>query len=156
MAASGLRYRPRLLIETQDSETGEKAYVPEEFLEPLADVDPEHWQIIHDALYGVTTEPRGTGLSSMGDAWYSVGGKTGTAQVVGVGQDEEYDAEAIEERYRDNGLFIAYAPAENPEIAIAVVVENNGGGGSTAAPVARKVLDAYFGTDDYVAQLVSF
>jgi penicillin-binding protein 2 len=156
MAASGLRYRPRLLIETQDSETGEKAYVPEEFLEPLADVDPEHWQIIHDALYGVTTEPRGTGLSSMGDAWYSVGGKTGTAQVVGVGQDEEYDAEAIEERYRDNGLFIAYAPAENPEIAIAVVVENNGGGGSTAAPVARKVLDAYFGTEDYVAQLVSF
>jgi penicillin-binding protein 2 len=156
MAANGIRYRPRLLIETRDSETGERQYVPEEFLEPLADVDPEHWQIIHDAMYGATTETRGTGLSSMGDAWYSVGGKTGTAQVVGLGQDEKYDADAIEERYRDNGLFIAYAPAENPEIAIAVVVENNGGGGSTAAPIARKVLDAYFGTEDYVAQLVSF
>jgi penicillin-binding protein 2 len=156
MAASGLRYRPRLLIETEDAKTGEKIPAPVDPLEPVADVDPEHWQIIHDAMYGVTTEPRGTGLSSMGDAWYSVAGKTGTAQVVSVGQDEQYDADALEERYRDNGLFIAYAPAENPEIAIAVVVENNGGGGSTAAPVARKVLDAYFGTEDYVAQLVSF
>jgi penicillin-binding protein 2 len=156
MAASGIRYRPRLLIETHDSATGETSPVPVDLLEPLADVAPEHWQIVQDAMYGATTEARGTGLSSMGDAWYSVGGKTGTAQVVGVGQDEEYDAEAIEERYRDNGLFIAYAPAENPEIAIAVVVENNGGGGSTAAPVARKVLDAYFGPVDYVAQLVVF
>jgi len=156
LAARGLRRRPRLLVATEDGQTGDTNALALDVLEPMSDVDPEHWQIIHDALYGVTTEPRGTGFSSMGDAFYSVAGKTGTAQVVGVAQDEEYDEELIDEQFRDNGLFVAYAPIENPQIAIAVIVENNGGGGRTAAPVARKVLDAYFGTEPYVAQLVAF
>jgi penicillin-binding protein 2 len=156
MAASGLRYRPRLLVKSENAETGIESSVPVDPLEPIDDVDPAHWQIIHDAMNGVTTEQRGTGLSSMGDAWYSVSGKTGTAQVRSYAEDEQRDLEEVEEQFRDNGLFIAYAPAENPEIAIAVVVENNGGGSRTAAPVARKVLDAYFGTRDYVAQLVTF
>jgi penicillin-binding protein 2 len=87
---------------------------------------------------------------------YTVAGKTGTAQVVGVAQDEEYDEEALDEQFRDNGLFVAYAPVEDPRIAIAVVVENRGGGSRTAAPVARRILDAYFGTEEYVAELVTF
>ena len=106
-------------------------------------------------MLGVTEEARGTGHTAMLGAAYSVAGKTGTAQVVGVAQNSVYDADALEEEYRDNGLFIAFAPADKPEIAIAVVVENHGGGGSTAAPVARKVLDAFFGSEDYVAQLVT-
>jgi len=156
MAARGRRFRPRLLVSTEDAKTGQMSSVPVEELQSLSDVDPEHWQIIHEAMEGVTIEPRGTGFASMQGASYSVAGKTGTAQVVGVAQDEEYDEETIAERFRDNGLYIAYAPIENPEIAIAVVVENNGGGSRTAAPVARKMLDAFFGTEDYVAQLVAF
>ncbi len=74
---------------------------------------------------------------------YHIAGKTGTAQVVGIKQDEEYNAEELAERHRDHGLFMGFAPAEDPEIVVAVVVENGGGGSSAAAPVARKVFDAY-------------
>ena len=156
MAARGLRLRPRLLVATEDAKTSEVDSLAEELLEPMFDVDPEHWQIIHDTMLGVTTEPRGTGFNSMRGATYSVAGKTGTAQVRGLAADEEYDEEEIEEQFRDDGLFVAFAPIENPEIAIAVIVENNGGGSRTAAPVARKVLDAYFGNEEYVAQLIAF
>lgn len=155
MAARGARYQPRLLLAAEDPETGNTEDAPAIVIESLADVSEEHWQFIHDAMFGVTTELRGTGRTAMLEAGYPVAGKTGTAQVVGVAQGEVYDEE-IEERFRDNGLFIAFAPVQDPRIAIAVVVENNGGGGSTAAPIARQVLDAYFGTEDYVAQLVTF
>lgn len=70
-------------------------------------------------------------------------GKTGTAQVIGIKQDEEYDEKNIAERNKDHGLFIAFAPVNEPKIAIAVIVENGGGGSTAAAPVARKILDAY-------------
>ena len=155
LAASGLRYRPRLLISTEDAQTGVVANQDIIGLEPLADVSLEHWAEIQAAMLGVTQELRGTGRTAMNGAVYPVAGKTGTAQVVGVAQDGIYDSETLEERYRDNGLFIAYAPADHPEIAIAVVVENQGGGGSTAAPVARRIFDAYFGSRDYVARLAA-
>jgi penicillin-binding protein 2 len=71
-------------------------------------------------------------------------GKTGTAQVFGLGEEEEYDESKIEEHLRDHALFIAYAPAENPEISLSVVIENGGSGSKTAAPIARKLLDYYF------------
>jgi len=71
-------------------------------------------------------------------------GKTGTAQVFGIKQDEEYDEESISKKLRDHALFISFAPVIQPEIAIAVIVENGGHGGSTAAPIARKVMDYYF------------
>jgi penicillin-binding protein 2 len=154
LAAQGLRYQPQLLASTQDAKSGEQLPSEASLLDGPADVDPLHWQEIRDAMLGVTSELRGTAFSSMGNASFTVAGKTGTAQVVGVAQDEEYDEESLDERYRDNGLFIAFAPVEAPEIAIAVVVENNGGGGRTAAPVARQVLDAYFGANEYVAQRI--
>ncbi|MGW8370185.1 MAG: penicillin-binding protein 2, partial [Gammaproteobacteria bacterium] len=155
IAASGRRFKPRLLIGVRN-ESGEPTLLEPEELTPVADVDPEHWHQIQDAMLGVTTNVRGTGYTPMQGTPYAVAGKTGTAQERGIGQDEKYDAEAIEERYRDNGLFIAYAQAEAPTIAIAVVVENNGGGSRTAAPVARQILDVYFGTADYVAKLAAF
>ncbi|WP_255376065.1 penicillin-binding transpeptidase domain-containing protein, partial [Oleiphilus sp. HI0080] len=70
-------------------------------------------------------------------------GKTGTAQVVAIAQGEEYDAEALAERHRDHALFIGFAPADDPQIAVAVVVENGGGGSSTAAPIARALFDEW-------------
>jgi penicillin-binding protein 2 len=83
---------------------------------------------------------------------YKVAGKTGTAQVFTVAQDEKYKEAEVDERLRDHGLFVAFAPADDPRIALAVVVENGGGGSRAAAPVARKVLDAYFAGEGYVAR----
>jgi penicillin-binding protein 2 len=76
-------------------------------------------------------------------AKYKIAGKTGTAQVFGIKQDEEYVAEDIDKHLRDHALFIGFAPVENPRIAIAVVVENGGSGGAVAAPIARKIMDHY-------------
>lgn len=156
LAAQGQRFRPRLLIQTEDAGTGAVTNVPAEALEPVSGVDALHWQLVHEAMLGVTAEPRGTGFKSMNDADFTVAAKTGTAQVIGVADGEFYDEDAIDERYKDNGLFVAFAPAVNPQVAIAVVVENQGGGGSTAAPVARIILDTFFGNTEYVAQLVAY
>ena len=83
---------------------------------------------------------------------YKMAGKTGTAQVFGIPQGEEYDAEKLEKKLRDHALFVAFAPLERPRIAVAVVVENGGSGGSTAAPIARKVVDHFLGEPDSNAQ----
>jgi penicillin-binding protein 2 len=75
-------------------------------------------------------------------------GKSGTAQVFSIGQDEEYDEEEIEERLRDHALFIAFAPLDNPQIAVAVIVENGSSGSRVAAPIARAIMDQYLGYND--------
>ena len=113
--------------------------------------DENFWQVVHQAMVNVVHAPNGTARKIGLDAQYQIAGKTGTAQVFSVGQDEEYDAEKIAKKLRDHALFVAYAPAENPTIAIAVVVENGGSGSSAAAPVARKVLDAYLLEEPVVA-----
>jgi len=143
LAARGARYRPRLLIGTEETFDGGIVYREPERL-PGVEIGEEHWKVVHDALVAVTQAPRGTARTPMLGAEYVVAGKTGTAQVLGIAQDATYDADRIDERLRDHGLFIAYAPAEAPRIAVAVVVENGGGGSSAAAPVARKIFDAYF------------
>lgn len=89
------------------------------------------------------TLPGGTAVAVGAGAPYAVAAKTGTAQVVGIKQGEKYDADKLDERHRDHALFIAYAPADDPTIALAVIVENGGGGGSVAGPIARKVIDYY-------------
>ena len=121
-------------------------------LPSVADQDPAHWQFVHDAMVGVTSDPRGSARAPMQGTTYSVAGKTGTAQVIGIAQDEKYREEEIDERLRDHGLFVAFAPAEAPRIALGVVIENGGGGARAAAPVARKVFDAFFAADNYVAR----
>jgi penicillin-binding protein 2 len=78
-------------------------------------------------------------------AEYRIAGKTGTSQVFGLGQKQTYNAATIPKHLHDHALFVAFAPVEDPRIAIAVIVENGGGGGATAAPVARRILDAYLG-----------
>jgi len=101
------------------------------------------WERMIDAMESVVHGRRGTAQGIGRDVSYRIAGKTGTAQVVGIKQDEEYDVEKVKERNQDHGLFVAFAPADDPRIAIAVIVENGGGGSTSAAPVARKVMDAY-------------
>lgn len=105
--------------------------------------DEAYWDTVIDAMEDVVHGRRGTARALGEDAAYRFAGKTGTAQVFGIGQEEEYDAEELEKRLRDHALFIAFAPAEQPEIAVAVVVENGGSGGATAGPIARTVMDAW-------------
>jgi penicillin-binding protein 2 len=141
----------RLMIGTENAVTREINYTPPGVLEPVADQEPEHWQIVHDAMVGVTTEPSGTARTPMAGMSYRVAAKTGTAQVVNIAQDERYREDELDERQRDHRLFVAFAPADAPRIAVGIVVEN-GGEESSAAPVARKVFDAYFATEGYVAR----
>ena len=143
LAASGQRFEPRLVIATENRVGGEVVELAPVRVDALDGVDALHWQRITAAMVGVTEELQGTGRTAMRGTPYSVAGKTGTAQVFSLAPDEEYDAEAIDERLRDHGLFVAFAPADNPSIAVAVVVENGGGGSTAAAPVAREILDAY-------------
>jgi penicillin-binding protein 2 len=103
----------------------------------------ENIDFIKDAMVGVTSEPGATAYRAFTNAGYTVGGKTGTAQVVAIKANEKYNVNTLAERLRDNALFTAFAPADKPRIAIAMVVENAGFGGAVAAPIARKVLDYY-------------
>lgn len=105
--------------------------------------NPENLDTIVAAMIDVVHGRAGTAKGIGKDAPYIIAGKTGTAQVFGIKQDEKYVAEDLDERLLDHALFIAFAPAENPQIAVAVIVENGGSGGATAAPVARQVMDYY-------------
>lgn len=105
--------------------------------------DTSNWDYVFDVMKDVVHSPRGTARGISHGLQYLMAGKTGTAQVRSIRQGETYDETKIPERHRDHALFVAFAPLENPQIAIAVVVENGGGGSTTAAPIARKVVDAY-------------
>jgi penicillin-binding protein 2 len=96
----------------------------------------------------VGTMTFGTGHVAFAKAAYSAGGKTGTAQVYTVAQNEKYNAKTVSDTLRDHAWFVAFAPAEAPVIAIAVLAENAGFGAGTAAPIARSVLDSYLLGDD--------
>ena len=95
-------------------------------------------------MVDVVNTQGGTAYGIGRGASYLIAGKTGTAQVFGVKQNERYKKEEVEERLQDHALFIAFAPADDPEIVVSVVVENGGHGGSAAAPIARAVMDRYF------------
>jgi len=103
----------------------------------------DNWNYIHQAMQDVVHTRRGTAQIINRGLNYHIAGKTGTAQVIGIKQDEEYDAETVAKRNRDHALFIAFAPVENPRIAVSIIVENGEHGSSTAAPVARKLIDAF-------------
>ncbi len=134
----GVKMRPHLVREVVDVETRESRRIAQE---PVAQLQykPEHLAVIRKALEGVNLE--GTSASSFAGAPYTSGGKTGTAQVFTVKQNEKYNAARIDERMRDHALFMAYAPADQPKVALAMVVENAGFGAQNAAPIARRVFD---------------
>lgn len=141
LANDGVAYRPHLLKEVQNSRTSEKQALATT-LESNLNLNSEHLALVKSAMVAVT-QPGGTAAKAGADAPYTFAGKTGTAQVIGIKQGEKYIESKIQERHRDHAWFMAFAPFDQPKIALAVLVENGGHGSSTAAPIARKVLD-YF------------
>ena len=117
--------------------------------EPLLNVSAEtaYWDEVFAGMVDTISSVRGTAFGMRSGLTYSVAGKTGTAQVVGIAQDATYDEEALSEYQRNHGWFIAFAPVENPEIVLAVLTENSGGG-SSAYPVARAMLDYWMSRDE--------
>jgi len=138
LANGGRRYQPRLVIATQDAVSRQQQSLPG--VEPVdLGYRPEHVEVIRKALVGVTQE--GTAARVFAGAGYLSGGKTGTAQAVTIGQKEKYNAAKLEEHQRDHSLYMAFAPADKPRIAVAAVVENAGFGAAHAAPIVRRVFD---------------
>ncbi len=138
MANRGVWRRPRLLMDA-DGEPPQVADTPAN----IELKNPADWDFIIGALEDVMHAQHGTSRSAALDAPYRMAGKTGTAQVVAIAQGEKYDSAALQERHRDHALFVGFAPAEAPKIAVAVMVENGESGGRVAAPVARQLFDAW-------------
>ena len=134
----GIKHSPQLVVATQDAVTHTKIMQAPSPAQDLG-YNAENVAIIRKALVGVTQE--GTSARVFAGAGYLSGGKTGTAQAVGIGQKEKYNAKNMEEHQRDHALYMAFAPADDPKIALAVVVENAGFGAEHAAPIARRVFD---------------
>jgi len=138
IANDGVKMKPHLVKEVVDVVTRSSKETLREIKAEVT-AKPANIQVIQRALAGVTSE--GTGATAFKGAGYLSAGKTGTAQVVTIGQNEKYNANTMPERYRDNALYMAYAPVESPKIALALVLENAGWGGAAAAPIARRVFD---------------
>ena len=142
-AKRGLRYQPRLVSAVQNQLTGKNELTEKTIAGEYQIRKPANWKHIHDSMVNVVHGARGTAYRIRKNLKYKVAGKTGTAQVFGIKQDEEYEEENVIQKLRDHALFISYAPAEDPKIAVAVIVENGGHGSSVAAPIARKIMDAF-------------
>nr|WP_294882723.1 penicillin-binding protein 2 [uncultured Gilliamella sp.] len=123
---------------------------PEKYVEPnsLVDVNPAYWALAKEGMHRVMFGARGTARKVYAGAKYQAAGKSGTAQVYGLKENETYNAHKIPEHLRDHALFIAYAPYDKPKIALAIVLENGGGGSSNGGAVARKILDYYLEGDN--------
>jgi penicillin-binding protein 2 len=149
LATRGIRFQPHMVAATENTLTGERFLIKPRRVGDIKLRDQTHWDAILEAMHDVMQGARGTARAVGMNAPYSMAGKSGTAQVFSVAQEEEYDEDDIEEKLRDHALFIAFAPFEDPRIAVAVIVENGSSGSGVAAPIARKVMDQYlgFGTD---------
>jgi penicillin-binding protein 2 len=140
----GRSFRPRLVMGTRDAD-GHLKRLPAVEEKPVTGIASADWDTVLNAMLAVTRCDRycGTGHIAFAKTPYTVGGKTGTAQVYSVAQNAKYNAKTVDEKLRDHAWFVAFAPAEQPRIALAVIVENAGFGAGNAGPVARKVIDAY-------------
>ncbi|HSD68513.1 MAG TPA: penicillin-binding protein 2 [Woeseiaceae bacterium] len=145
MATRGRRYEPHIVAAVENALTGQRVSTEVRQLEPVRIDNEFYWESVVDAMHDVMQGPAGTARAVGRGAPYAMAGKSGTAQVFSVAQDEKYDAETVEERLRDHALFIAFAPLEEPRIAVAVVIENGSSGSRVAAPIARAVMDQHLG-----------
>jgi penicillin-binding protein 2 len=145
LANGGIKHKPHLTMATENVVTRERTPLTSEAPTNLG-YQRDHIEQVLRAMQGVTTE--GTGAGVFAGAGYASGGKTGTAQAVTIGQKDRYDARKLEEHQRDHSLYVAFAPMEQPRVALAVVVENAGFGSASAAPIARRVFD-YLLLDQY-------
>jgi penicillin-binding protein 2 len=142
LANNGQRMKPHLLLAEEDPLTAEKKHNSPVVLS-RDNWNSENLKEIKQAMLDVTDSARGTARRIGAGSPYKIAAKTGTAQVIGIKQNERYIESEVSIRHRDHALFIAFAPVENPEIAVAVIAENGGHGGSTAGPIAKKVMDYY-------------
>ncbi|MHB1123839.1 MAG: penicillin-binding protein 2 [Ramlibacter sp.] len=138
LANGGVKHRPHIVLATEDPVSKARIPAPQPPPENLG-FKPEHVAVVRKAMVGVTQQ--GTSTRVFAGAPYLSGGKTGTAQAVTIGQKEKYNAKKMEEHQRDHALYIAFAPADDPKIAIAALVENAGFGAASAAPITRRVFD---------------
>jgi penicillin-binding protein 2 len=141
LANNGVSIQPHFVTQMQDAVTGKITPMPLIAKDKVV-ISPENLDIVKNGMIAVT-QPGGTAARVGAQAGYTIAAKTGTAQVIGIKQNAKYNASSIDERHRDHALFVAYAPADDPKIALAVIVENGGHGGSAAGPIARKVMDYY-------------
>ena len=139
----GERYIPQIIRGYRNLD-GTDDLIPLKTSRPIQINDEKNLDIVLNAMHDVVHGEEGTARFAFADTPYESAGKTGTAQLFTVGQDEKYNADEVDERLRDNALYVGFAPFDNPEISITVVLENAGGGSSNAAPIARKLMDFYF------------
>ncbi len=140
MANGGTRFKPRVVRMVEDMDTHRFVATPAEVAERLH-LDPGYWQVVHDGMVAVNAGKQGTAYAVFKDAPYTSAGKTGTAQVFTVGQHQHYDAADLARHLLDHALYTVWAPADNPTICVALIVEHAGWGASAAAPIARKLID---------------
>lgn len=145
IAARGVRHRPSLVRALRDSATGEITRAEPSEATAAVEANESDWDRIIAAMRGVMSDRSGTARFVGRESPWKIAGKSGTAQVITVAQDETYDEEELAERMRDHALFVAFAPVDDPAIAVAVIVENGGSGSGVAAPVARQVIDTWLG-----------
>ena len=143
VAMRGQRFAPKLVYAEQEQGRSAIHPTPAKPLAPVQMSDPLNWDVVIQAMVKVVHSERGTARRIAKGLSYIMAGKTGTAQVFSLGEEEEYDAKQLARRLHDHALFVGFAPAEQPLIAVAVIAEHGGGGGSVAAPIARQVMDAY-------------
>ncbi len=148
MATRGERYRPRLVAAFENPLTGERRMLGSERVGRVSIDNSFYWDSIVQAMVDVLHGDRGTAREAGIDADYPMAGKSGTSQVFSVAQEEEYNEEELEERLHDHALFISFAPVDDPQIAVAVIVENGSSGSRVAAPIARAIMDEYLGYGD--------
>lgn len=141
LANKGRAYTPTIV-----SEIAKTPKVNEQASTSVIDLpNPKHWDIVIEAMQDVVDGPRGT-AKRIKTKEYTIAGKTGTAQVFSIKQDEKYEEDKVATHLKDHALFVAFAPVEKPQLAVAVIVENGGHGGSVAAPIARAIFDNYIQT----------
>ena len=149
IASRGKMLQPQLVKAINDVPTA-----PIELAPPM-EIKNDIWDYVHRAMRDVVHSPRGTARGISNGLDYKIAGKTGTAQVISISAEEEYDSSKIDKRQWDHALFIAFAPADDPQIAVGLIVENGEHGSSAAAPIARLVIDEYMKSNSKTRQLVS-
>ena len=152
VATRGVRYQPRIVAATENTLSGERILNTPKRLDDITLDDVTNWDTVINAMHEVMHGLRGTARAAGLNAKYEMAGKSGTSQVFSLSQDEEYDEDIIDERLRDHALFVAFAPVDNPRIAVAVVVENGSSGSRVAAPIARLIMDEYLGYGSHANQ----
>ncbi|GGY68500.1 penicillin-binding protein 2 [Marinobacter zhanjiangensis] len=154
VANRGEWVQPRMLQDVQGDTALESVLQPE-YLEDLTADNDTTWEYVVDAMVDVMHGRHGTARGAAKGADYRMAGKTGTAQVFSLAEDEEYEEEEIRERLRDHALFVGFAPADDPQIVVSVIVENGGSGSGTAAPVGRAMFDAWLKEFDANEPIIS-